>query len=1213
MDFNEIQTWFDESLAPEGEFTSSYTFMVEQVAKAVAKIQKTVGEFGTPLGITVRQSINEESDYLRPVSSWPESVHRYFEDPRTQQPFHINNLEDFVRGGVLSSFNDVDINEDESLIIEDYNCVDASNSSQESGFQQRIKRLISEIDDDNLRNLMRDPNAYCLLVADIKRSRKSKPGHYRVRSILALYYTRTVAPSAGQYAEIKKKCKALFGGIRSIRNHDSALFRSRSAQLINNLMGLFTSTTITKADKIAFALQQMRHLTESHLIGRDISDHGKRIAARDAEGAVSVHFIQSRFERCDNEGDDELRIVVPKLELYPLAMALENPLGALLVADPDLPLLSKLLLRKYMKSEKTKLFISRHDAGRAFRTSRQNPPPFVARLDEKFGASADRIRDRPLPGRAPDTLSISSLTRPKIWQHGYRNVETSRMPRQSLVAFVVEGEVLDEYKGARLLPHGILAFEGWFPDSFSEADIETLHILAVGFSSLVRLTSHSMSSLSYDREIWHTYADDISKLNQPDGVEHAEMLFHFLRLDAALLHEIDKIDTQIIADLGKVEQRSILIAKEFINLFSEALPSVRDEELNDFKIASNLLRHRRAYYLQNAGKIVDFKIKVDEQYGSDNAFMSFLRSCPSNFVWAPYLGTVGEVLADRISNKSLNMARINVGFSADAVILAAVSGEFSQIVKLAPREKLKAERDAYQRFVRYRIPFAARQPQRGLALDSSGARGAIEGKTPLRGPYTFSMSEEGRMLSQRSFGALVSDVVDGARTSTSRAGSGSGAGDKERIETLESKIAGKLARPELHEAQSPPKDQANVLNALDEHFRVGVKLWRLFEQERREWLSQTWQSPAGVVEKIGEHTVARLIERRLRLEDLGRKGEAGGALRLGRHIQEAIVKLRDLKLEELFDSISSTAPPNGRQVDLSQWLTSRASSIGAADLQKRLWEALPARLAEAQIIHGDLNGRNLAWAQPFSRFFMIDFERTGYGIAGIDHWKLISSLLVDVFWAARAVHEEGDHETVNVVERIGADLERVLKVYDAFTDLLEGPASVKRREDVAKAIKVFKTSERGVGADFLANTITSIVLTLFGGDGEVDYSQEQFPLELLSETINGYDKKADKDRVKIAFNLNLYTSCCAAVRELNYSIEDLEGIIGAIDSDLVDAMIQAEDKSIGALARAGDAYLLTVSGNHSETIENQYRILIRAIIAFKVLLAALPFASRGAH
>jgi len=49
------------------------------------------------------------------------------------------------------------------------------------------------------------------------------------------------------------------------------------------------------------------------------------------------------------------------------------------------------------------------------------------------------------------------------------------------------------------------------------------------------------------------------------------------------------------------------------------------------------------------------------------------------------------------------------------------------------------------------------------------------------------------------------------------------------------------------------------------------------------------------------------------------------------------------------------------------------------------------------IVHGDLNSRNLTWADALSSFFLIDFEHVGPGIKGVDQFRLVVNTLTELF------------------------------------------------------------------------------------------------------------------------------------------------------------------------------------------------------------------------
>jgi len=165
------------------------------------------------------------------------------------------------------------------------------------------------------------------------------------------------------------------------------------------------------------------------------------------------------------------------------------------------------------------------------------------------------------------------------------------------------------------------------------------------------------------------------------------------------------------------------------------------------------------------------------------------------------LSATTQALGDRVGTKDPQFGRIGPGFSADAILMAAIDGELAQIVKLSTSDKLSSERRTYQRFVRYRIPFAARVPALGYSVDSSGVKGMEAGRKSGRADAI----DHGAsiLLDKASFGALVSDLVDGFGTVHTMPG----VVRPPRVETLLSLIAKPVER-------NTESDKTDILRAI---------------------------------------------------------------------------------------------------------------------------------------------------------------------------------------------------------------------------------------------------------------------------------------------------------------------------------------------------------------------------------------------------------------
>lgn len=96
------------------------------------------------------------------------------------------------------------------------------------------------------------------------------------------------------------------------------------------------------------------------------------------------------------------------------------------------------------------------------------------------------------------------------------------------------------------------------------------------------------------------------------------------------------------------------------------------------------------------------------------------------------------------------------------------------------------------------------------------------------------------------------------------------------------------------------------------------------------------------------------------------------------------------RAQDLNDALSHFGKISGRSDVTLESLTERFSNgiITTTELEKIL-----------SIVHGDLNARNLTWADALNSFFLIDFESTGPGFRGADQFRLAINTVNELFGA----------------------------------------------------------------------------------------------------------------------------------------------------------------------------------------------------------------------
>lgn len=129
------------------------------------------------------------------------------------------------------------------------------------------------------------------------------------------------------------------------------------------------------------------------------------------------------------------------------------------------------------------------------------------------------------------------------------------------------------------------------------------------------------------------------------------------------------------------------------------------------------------------------------------------------------------------------------------------------------------------------------------------------------------------------------------------------------------------------------------------------------------------------------------------------------------------------------------------------------------------------------ISHGDMNARNLTWAEELKSFFLIDFEHVGPSLKGIDQFRLAVNLTAELRQGWSAVKPPIGSQGSKQIQ----GLQRILNQVDIgcsflislFSNFIEdgGPATLSKMiENARRASKATKAS--------LAGILQSIVLTV---------------------------------------------------------------------------------------------------------------------------------------
>lgn len=1043
-------------------------FVDEQLRLIRGKLK--VGRDAVKL-LTLRSSYQVKTQYLRPVSSEPVQLGDIMADWRDQKPFKI------AMDGAHDSFEDADDRDNEqeragfgiSWGLFDLRKVLATKIAEPAPdapakIALRIRSILNRLKnggDEDLAARARElceggGQSQCLVFAKIE---EQQPGDFRILHLLAIYLKHPkVAVTPAQVRKLAPIAANLFAGLTLIRNIDSSLFRSDTARTVVQLTREFDRQDVAPADKISFAVENIRRLLELYMVGRPLAAHHQSSGDLERRSdTLSVFYVNISFrERAEK--------FMPHLEIYPHVYRAQHPTSAFLMAHERVPTISKLLLHNYLSDDSVRV-ISNAEYSRAQKAKTE---PETISVHHAFG---DLFRGAEMEEalnpdsnlhatifKSPDQLHLTARQGDDpsvLWDKLNLRVDPAALPNQSIVAFVVEGNRIPtaERGGSRStvrLPRGIIAIESTHIDAFSDEDIDNLRELAAGLATLVRRVGHDNGTMDYETRMrtgFKRYRSD-----SLGNVTLADFLYEIMRLDATLLETIcgdlkkrtnfrnpEVLEAQIgfsLADGGEIFDRH-----------SEILAPIADALVNTEPRyeAGNLLKDRQTRFDERIGRLRSFY----EKFPDWKQLRDFFAACPSNMAWAGYLTSVATAIGERALEQMPDLTPIAPGFSADAIFMASVKNELRQVVKFSTADKLLRERENYRRFVRYRLPFSGRIPVTSFAFDSTGSVGLRSAQRldvawgiDIRPPSGTADAGKSKPFpyERQCFGALVSDLVEGGH-------------GQEKIMTLQDIVAAELhGSPTQGGGEgggNPAERLAAHLEGLTHHFGIGTHLWRLSAGEEISKWKEEFQTAAG--SDYPATVELALIFLRFRQRDQ----EESSSKPLFPHLLKGEVadELAQVMLTVGRETLSTLHPdlqesygarqelqPFAEATKLSEILNAldlavRQDTSSHPDLKFSIADIPAERFAT--ISHGDLNPNNLAWAGAFGRFFAIDFENTGHGFVGTDHLKLMISTLVGTLEKSASLFEQRSTQRAKTLMRSVVDeLMAGLRIVDVAADAI---------------------------------------------------------------------------------------------------------------------------------------------------------------------------------
>lgn len=959
--------------------------------------------------VTVRSSFCKAKQYLRPVYSFPGVLGDFLRDPENQKPFRMDWRKAFQD---VTYYLPENINDSNPSFIASYK-IDSTTPPTEHCFAGRINSLRSRLSGrtDDLGRLAASVT-HCLFAGRNKEpdSPTLSPAapqreELELQHLMAIYYrSRRADPLPSSLLQrLNAATTALFSGLDLIARIDASIFESEGLELVAQLLPLFSRNDTAPSDKIAFAIERLRSLFKSHMIGR----HGGDVAP-------SLFYIATTFEKVGNA----VNAVVPRLEVYPHAYREAHPEVSFLVTHRHIPSATKFLVWRYFQNTCHAIVAATAGSAHAPTTAKQHPIVVADSFARLFDSQSLKIGpgtnwyDAVTPPSSPDFLLLTKLDSDDGPSNGQRTpweaLQRAADPKsRAIAAFVVEGRSIPASEAGtgagdvpcRCLPRGLFAIESQYEDGFSDEDIKSLRIVFRGLASLIRMISHPHAPIDFRSRIADTYQDDVdASIDDEHRRKVRELLFLVQKLDATLLARL--LD-ETVCDLMKygIGESNLSVLRQIARICPPAdHPSSPDDR------ADLLLRRMTGMQdllKREKNRLPDFL--TDE-------VMACLEACPENFTWASYLACMAQALGDRMDagKEPPQFMRMQPGFSASGMFMAMVRGELRQVVKLANTEKLRSEVSRYRRWVRYRLVNAARLPDNGFAFDTDGSAGQRLGATGA------AVVEDTTTLAEyagSSDGVLVSDLVS------------AGTRGQGKVRTLLDQVAIAVSDP-----QSEP-DITSLCNEIQAVFGRNAVLWQTV--------------PTGEVPPAAEQMGTVFDAFRLR----GPEAKA--------EIDRAMHRLAEMRRSPIakatFSEVMGTWRGGGRQLppldpgDDAYWV------IG----------------------HGDMNARNLTWAEGLHSLFLIDFEYVGPSPRGCDQFRLAVNLVAELWTAIdstvlpnrtidvsklhngcvylAAVFEilistNGDHTLSTILNEIDTSQDPFVRVLLAITKTIEPSASGKADE-----------------------------------------------------------------------------------------------------------------------------------------------------------------------
>jgi len=937
-----INKWLQEhvqnrTVARKRNIVELHTLFVEDVLADLTQALSIASP--NEIIVTVRSSFRKESLYLRPVYSKPEEMQKFFVTPEEQEPFRFPDKKKAFRGVV---FVDGDPRSSNEYTFSALHKIRPHSGDSNDNFPERINRVRSKLlRRDGLKESVNKAN-YCYFAGRNKSGIRSNS--IELQHILAVYFSSTkcgLADDSGKRLIIQGIVRDLFDGLDLISHIDARNFEAEGLQLVAELLPEFSRDNIAPADKIAFAVERLGQLLTHHMIGR----HGGSKESKPAK----LFFISTTFER----QNDKRKSLHPRLEIYPHVYRHDHWNVSFFVTHRDIPTATKFLLWRYLISKRHRI-VETTSASKDIGAVEKLRPIILSPNFEKMFTSG-KLETDPVESwqdiitlpRTPDFLNLSRDSYNRESFAPKRGASTGKRVKspwtalnraaepgcRSIAAFVVEGREINT--GGNIKTRCLP--RGVFAIESHYED---------GFSdsdvASLRIVFQGLASLV--RLISHQHSPiDYRSLIARTFHQDAEPAMREDEKVLRLLFLVQKLDAELfhrILPQCRESPDSYGLDKSCLPALERIEKICRGESHPTPERRSEILRKRmremQTLLSNPSEKLVRELLLMD-------CVLAFLEACPENFTWASYLACMAQTLGDRIDSGTTELPQFNrmiPGFSASGMFMAMVEGEFRQVVKLSTAEKLRNEARLYRKWVRYRLVNAARiSTSTGLAFETTGEAGRNSAMIKPHRNDTVTILPLKNGQNAESDGVLVSDLVSGGKSGQ----------DKVRsfLYVVAKRIGG------LKDANIPTIKK--ICTEIANVFGPNAELWKTDrELARTKTLTavlSAFRIPVTTHDGMTSIEIDRNFEEEIkRLEGMRKSGEP-------------------LKFESL----------------IRKWGQDRDQNVSFLERE------------HSRICHGDLNARNLTWAEGLQSFFLIDFEHVGPAPNGVDQFRLLVNLVTELW------------------------------------------------------------------------------------------------------------------------------------------------------------------------------------------------------------------------